>query len=152
MTAQVVRTVAKLFRDAHERARQALDGLAADALDWAPAPDTNSIAVLTTHLVGSERETLAAVLGTPVERDRPAEFRARADPLALRRLLHEADAQLDELEAAAPTLDLTAQRTRGADPVPRPLVEMLISNYAHAREHVGQIELTAQLWRERDGR
>ena len=150
-TALVVHTVAGLFRDTHERARQALDGLDVDALDWVPAPDANSIAVLTTHLLGSERETLATVLGTPVERNRGAEFRARADPVALRRLLNDADARLDDLEAAAPTLDLSLERTRGSDPTPRRLAEMLISNYAHAREHVGHIELTAQLWRQRDG-
>jgi hypothetical protein len=52
----------KLFEDylqrlktLHAGVERALDGLPADALNWIPAQDIPSLAVLVTHLTGSER-------------------------------------------------------------------------------------------------
>ncbi len=55
----------------------AVDGLPGEALDWQPAgADTNSIAVLVTHVLHSTRSWLSVVVGAPLpDRDRESEFR-----------------------------------------------------------------------------
>ena len=120
-------------------------GMDAAALNWKPHPEANSIAVLVTHTLGSEREMLAAVRGVKLPRDRPSEFRAHADAAALTRLVDEAEAWLDEQTSGMSADDLAADRPRGDRP-PQPGLYWLVTNYGHAREHLAQMELTKQLY------
>ena len=141
----VVATVADLFRGVHAGLRDVVRGLDAAALNWAPAPDTNSIAALVVHTIGSEQEVLRTVRALAGERDRPAEFRATAgaaDDLVAR--LDDADRYLDEVAAAMTPEDLAAVRPRGDRP-PQTGLYWLISNYGHAREHLAHAQLTRQL-------
>ncbi|MGZ3336665.1 MAG: DinB family protein [Isosphaeraceae bacterium] len=144
----VASTVRAGFRDVHDKIREITGALDADALNWKPHPEANSIAVLVTHTLGSEREMLAAVRGIKLERDRPSEFRVESGAKDLAALIDRADADLDEHTAAITAEDLTAPRARG-DREPRPGFEWLLTNYGHAREHLAQIELTLQLYRDR---
>jgi|SRR5580658_5324877 hypothetical protein len=137
-----------LFRPVHQQLRDEVDGLDDDALNWVPIPGANSIATIVTHLVGSEAETLRCVAGLSCERDRDGEFVAcwltSQDVL---QLLERADALIAELEPRIDESRLRAEfalPTLPADDV-RPGLSWLISNYGHAREHVGQIQLTKQL-------
>ena len=142
--------MAALFRQVHQQLRDELHGLDDGALNWAPAPDTNSIATIVTHLVGSEAETLRCVAGVDDSRDRDAEFAGHS--LTMREvvaLLDEADNLLTELEphinrdrldAAFPLMTLPAEETRSG-------LTWLVGNYGHAREHVGQVQLTKQLYK-----
>ncbi len=41
----------------------AIDGLPAIALDWSPDPEINSVAVLVTHVAGSERYWIGEMAG-----------------------------------------------------------------------------------------
>ena len=143
-------TVLVLFRQVHRQLRDELDDLDDEAINWVPVPGANSIATIITHLVGSEAETLRSVAGIICERDREAEFLGpaltRADVL---RLLGEADALVAELE---PRID--ADRLMAAFPLPtcppeevRTGLTWLIGTYGHSREHVGQVQITAQLRR-----
>ena len=61
--------------------RKGVAGLSVDQLNARPAGgDTNSVAVIVTHALGSTRSWLSLAMGAPMpERDRPAEFRAVAD-------------------------------------------------------------------------
>lgn len=61
--------------------RKGVTGLTVDQLNARPAGgDTNSIAVIVTHALGSTRAWLSLAVGAPMpDRDRPAEFRAVAD-------------------------------------------------------------------------
>src|SRR6185295_14640323 len=53
-------------------------------LNWVPpVSDTNSIAALVRHIVGSNDAWLARAAGEPFQRDRQAEFRAREGAEAL---------------------------------------------------------------------
>ena len=143
----VVSTAADLFRLLHGKIREIVQGLDREALNWTPDPAANSIAVLVTHTLGSEREMLAAVRGIVIDRDRPAEFKAAVTQAAeLIKLVDHADADLDKHARAMTAHDLAAWRPRGDRP-PRPGLEILINGYGHSREHVAQIELTAQLYR-----
>jgi hypothetical protein len=139
-----------LFRQVHQQLRDELDGLDDDALNWIPVPAANSIATIVTHLVGSEAETLRCVAGVSCERDRDAEF---AGPTLTTRevlqLLDEADDLTAELEPSLDDARLTAMvslPTLPAEEV-RPGLTWLVGNYGHAREHVGQVQLTVQLYR-----
>ena len=144
----VASTIRAGFRDVHDKFREIVAGLDRAALNWKPHPEANSIAVLVTHTLGSEREMLAAVRGVKLERDRPSEFVAEADAKQLTALIDRADAHLDEHAGALTAEDLTAEHPRGDRP-PRPGLEWLVTNYGHAREHLAQIELIKQLY---DGR
>lgn len=137
-----------LFRQVHDQLRLELAGLDDHALNWIPIPDANSIATIVTHIVGSEAETLRCVAGVECERDRDAEFVGSGltlpDVLAL---LDRADDLITELESR-----ITPSRLGAVFPLPtlpaeesRPGLTWLAGNYGHAREHVGQIQLTKQL-------
>ncbi|HEU5431683.1 MAG TPA: DinB family protein, partial [Thermomicrobiales bacterium] len=121
-------------------------------LTWRPAPETNSIAVLIVHTLGSEAEVFRIAHNAAGSRDREAEFRADVDSAdAVLALLDAADADLD---AAAPHItaaDLDAKRPRRGNP-PETMRYWLFQNYGHAREHLGQMYLTKQLSEARSGR
>jgi hypothetical protein len=146
--AAVAGTIRAGFRDVHDKFREIVGPLDREALNWKPHPEANSIAVLVTHTLGSEREMLAAVRGVKLDRDRPSEFVAEADSRQLTALIDRADAHLDEHTGALTPEDLTAEHARGDRP-PRPGLEWLVTNYGHAREHLAQIELTRQLYTDR---
>jgi DinB superfamily len=147
--ANVVSAILALFHQVHDQLRDAIDGLDASGLNWVPTAGANSIATIVTHVVGSEGETLRGVAGLRCERDREAEFSAkelaRGEVLGLL-------AAADELIAAAKTRigadrlnALFALPTLPAEEV-RSGLTWLLGNYGHAREHVGQIQLTRQFY------
>ena len=123
-----------------------LDGLSSDQLNWRPpAPDTNSLYVLATHIVGNAEQNLLGVLcGQPVTRNRAAEFAAAgttAEPVQRRwqELRERVEAALDALPPAR--LEQELKHPRGT------LTgrEVLVLQARHAAEHLGQAELTRQL-------
>jgi hypothetical protein len=141
----VTTTVAALYHELHAAMRELVRGMDHGTLNWSPLPKANSLAVLATHTLGSEREMIRALRGIATERDRDAEFRVEAEAADLLSMLDQADRDLDEHVAALTVADLTELRPRGDRP-PRPGIEWLISNYGHAREHVAQMQLTKQLY------
>ena len=144
----VVATVVELYRGVHEALREEVRDLDPAALNWAPAPETNSVGVLVVHTLGSEAEVLRTVRGVSGQRDRDAEFRVEAETVdELIRRLDEADAYLDEMASGITAEDLAAIRPRGDRP-PKTGLHWLVSNYGHAREHLAHVQLTMQLYRE----
>jgi DinB superfamily len=141
----VATTIGELFHAVHDGMREQVRDMDSGTLNWKPLPQANSIAVLISHTLGSEREMIRAVRSLTTERDREAEFKAEADAAELLGLLDRADRELDEHMGAIAAADLTELRPRGDRP-PRPGLDWLISNYGHAREHLAQIELTKQLY------
>jgi hypothetical protein len=141
----VARTVAALYREVHDQMREQVRGMDHGTLNWSPLPKANSIAVLVTHSLGSEREMIRALRQIASDRDRDSEFRVEAEAADLLALLDRADRELDEHVASLTPADLTELRPRGDRP-PRPGIEWLVSNYGHAREHVAQMQLTKQLY------
>lgn len=141
----VATTIGALFHAVHDGMREQIRDVDPGTLNWKPLPLANSIAVLVTHALESEREMIRAVRLLQTERDREAEFRAEANAAELLALVDRADRELDEHVGAITGADLTEMRPRGDRP-PRPGIEWLISNYGHVREHLAQIELTKQLY------
>src|SRR5213080_5205996 len=95
-----VRTLASTFRGLfhvlHEGFRKQVRGLDQGTLNWRPLPKANSIAVLVTHSLGSEREMIRAVRSVASDRDRDSEFKVEAEAADLLGLLDQADRDLDE--------------------------------------------------------
>ena len=148
----VVAKVAEQFQATHSQLRDEVRDLSEDELNWKPAPETNSIAVLVVHTLGSEAEVLRVVGNVSGTRDRDAEFRVTANTAD--ELLREIDQADSYLEALAPRItadDLAAERPRGDRP-PQTGLHWLLTNYGHAREHLGHIQLTKQLYAESKGR
>ena len=54
----VVGKIAEQFQVVHGNLRDEVRGLSVEQLNWKPAPETNSIAVLVVHTLGSEAEVL----------------------------------------------------------------------------------------------
>ena len=142
-------TILRLFSQVHDLVREELKNLDDTGLNWIPTAGANSIATIIIHLVGSEAETLKSVAGVHCERNRDAEFtgprRSIREVLAE---LEQADALLTEL---GPRID--EEVLEGEFPLPtlpdserRSGLTWLVGNYGHAREHVGQIQLTKQLY------
>ena len=134
-----------LYRAAHRQMRAALEGLDAEALNWAPGPEMNSIAVLVMHVLGSESDTFLGLRQLPSDRDRAAEFRTRVgEPSELLARIDAADALLEESAGQLTDDDLNGQRSRSGRP-PQPGRNWLLGYFGHLREHLAHIEVTHQL-------
>jgi uncharacterized damage-inducible protein DinB len=130
-----------------------VDGLPGEALDWKPAgADTNSIAVLVTHVLHSTRSWLSVVVGAPLpDRDRDSEFAVKSDDAkALADFMHDFSRQIMALLDNAGEVDWSAMRKTHARPGNAP--EQVPASWAvlhaieHLREHVAHVGLTRQLW------
>jgi hypothetical protein len=119
-----------------------------DAPNWRPpAPDSNSIAVLVRHTIGSTSMWCAIALDEPFERDRDAEFRVHETKEAL----------LDALREFVPSVRGPFERLGSVDPEverrdPRSgevhTVGWCVAHVmSHTGEHWGQIQLTRDLYR-----
>ena len=116
--------------------------------NWTPTNDeTNSLFVLATHVIGSEHGWIYEILGNGEKtRQRPTEFLAKGSSLdALRaeyeRVANETQQVLEGLTES----DLAATRYREdrGNVTARWIILHVIE---HSSEHVGQMELTKQLW------
>jgi hypothetical protein len=147
----VVAKIAEQFQVVHGQLRDEVRDLSVEELNWKPAPETNSSAVLVVHTLGSEAEVLRVAANVPGERDRPAEFRVTATGADdLLREIDQADAYIEAMAPRITAEDLAAERPRGDRP-PETGLHWLLTNYGHAREHLAHIQLTKQLYAEASG-
>ena len=137
-----------LLQACHTEIHQALKGLPSAALDWIPGSEMNSISVLVIHLTGSERYWIGDVaMQAPSDRDRDAEFQVREVGMEFleKRLT-------DSLEFARSGLEkLTLQDLESSRVSPRngkafTVAWSLMHALEHSTLHLGQIQLTRQLW------
>ena len=137
-----------LLQECHNDIHDALQALLPAALDWTPGSDMNSISVLVFHLTGAERYWIGDVAAQdPIERDRDAEFRVHdlSVDVLKRRLT-------DNLEYARTALekftiqDLETTRVSARDGREFTVAWALLHALEHATLHLGQIQLTRQLW------
>jgi uncharacterized damage-inducible protein DinB len=131
-----------------------LDGLSEAQLNWRPPVDGgNSVYVVATHTLGNARAfVLGIACGQPLERDRPAEFRASGRDAA--ELTAQAGRLSDDIEAALAGLSASDLDRRL---VPPPSLwgegevqeisvrEAILHVVEHASIHLGQLQLTRDL-------
>ncbi len=140
-----------LLEERHNEILEAIEGLSSTALDWSPGADMNSISVLVFHLTGAERYWIGDVAAQdPKERDRDAEFRVRDVEIdVLKKRL------ADNLEYAQHALsnfssqDLETERISNRDGRRFTVAWALLHALEHTTLHLGQIQLTRQLWEQR---
>ena len=137
-----------LLQDCHNGILQAIEDLPPDALDWVPGQDMNSIAVLLAHITGSVRYWIGDIAAhEPSNRDRAAEFRVHGvDADVFRKRLS------DNLEYSRNVLkkmsleDLRSARVSPNNEREYTVAWALLHALEHATLHLGQIQITRQLW------
>ena len=156
MTDSITLSARFVLKESLAELRLAVEGVPAEALNWKPGgEETNSIAVLATHVLHSTRSWLSvAVAGTELGgRDR--EFlTTEDDPGALLRLVDEMSAECTVLLRDAGDVDWSATRKIDAlawDPDVKevPAAWALLHALEHLGQHVGHCSLTRQLWQNR---
>lgn len=126
---------------------ECLDGLDADALNWRPpAPDTNSLYVIATHVLGNVEESIFQILGgRDVGRRRDREFVAEGpDAQVITQRWQRLRSELQDAIAAltADDLERTYQHPRRGALTGH---EVLLLVITHASEHLGEAQLTRML-------
>ena len=137
--------------------RETVAEFPSEALNWKPGgDDTNSVAVLATHSLHSTRSWLCTALGEALpDRDRDSEFRVAAgDREPLLNVFDQMSGECVSLLAAPREVDWSAVRrthTRpdASDEIQVPAAWALLHAIEHLREHLGQMQLTRQLWEKR---
>ena len=139
----------KIFETCHADIAKIIDDLTPAALDWAPGPETNSISVLIFHLTGSERFWIGDVaVQEPSHRDRDAEFRVRNVPVAdLKRRLTD-NLSYIRTALAGLSFEATAESHTLPDGRTYTVAYALLHAMDHAAQHLGHIQITAQLWKQ----
>jgi uncharacterized damage-inducible protein DinB len=143
-------TVRRTFADI----RACIAGFPKESLNWKPAGEnSNSVAVLTVHSLHSTRSWLSIAIGEALpERDRTSEFRVSADDnVGLFGVFDEMVSECLALLGPSRTIDWTSVRRTHSRPNPEddmkvPAAWALLHAIEHLREHLGQMQLTQQLW------
>ena len=140
------------FRALHDGIKKAIEVLEEDALDWVPAGETNSINVLVVHLAAAEKFWAAEIaLGKASDRNRPEEFEVKG--LTKEDLFTRLDETLDEIKSAFWQLklfDLDIVRHSAQHNMDVTTAWAILHALEHTAIHVGHIQLTAQLYSEKE--
>jgi hypothetical protein len=132
----------------HRLHKEARD-LPAQAMDWSPGPEMNSVAVLLAHIAGVLHEGIDIALGDPPGRVREQEFQTRGVVSA--EMLRRLDAVIDYARGALPRLgleDLSKERKDEDETISCGWA--LLHALEHAYLHLGHVQLTCQMWRQRE--
>jgi len=143
---------AEIAEELIEGLRHAIEGASTPALNTRPGgDDTNTIAVLATHVMYSTRSWLAVATGAQLpERDRPAEFLATAEgPDHLLAFVDDLAGQCRALLATDAPFEPAARRVThaqlGSMPEHVSGAWALLHAIEHLAEHVAHAQLTRQV-------
>jgi len=136
------------FQEFHADIARALDGLPAEAMDWVPGPEMNSLAVLVVHVTGSERYWIGDVaLSEPSNRVRDEEFLVCGMTVdQLRQRLTAADDYARAAFARLSLADLETVRTSPRNNKTFTIGWSIVHALEHTALHTGHIQITRQLW------
>jgi len=136
------------FDELHRSVQQLLDEIPPEAIDWVPAPEMNSIAVLIAHFTGAERYYVGDVaLGDLSFRDRSAEFKVKGmDAAALKTHIEKIAAYERQAFEKLSVAQLGEERIAPKDGRKFTVAWALNHALEHAALHVGHIQLTRQMW------
>jgi uncharacterized damage-inducible protein DinB len=141
-----------LLQGCHNDIHKALDGLPPEALDWIPGKDMNSISVLVFHLTGAERFWIGDVAAQePSDRNRESEFKVHdVSTDVLKKRLDDTLAYAQETLENFSLQDLEIPRRSSRTDREFTVGWSLLHALEHATEHKGQIQLTRQLWEQKE--
>ena len=130
------------------RVRDFVREIGDEGITWSPdMADTNSVAVIVTHMFGSEAEAIQEFVGGgPVKRDRGSEF---ASPVTTVRGLVELIDQVGALSRdvlTRETWESLGRQVRTFEPGKTHTARRaLIGVLTHQAEHIGHMQLTEQI-------
>ena len=137
------------FQIMHGEMNTVLESLPAEALDWNPGVEMNSLAVLIVHLTGAARYWVGdVVMGESSQRVRDEEFKAKGWTTAA--LKERVDQTFEYIQGALEKLDrsqLEEMRISPRDLQPYSVVWALAHALEHTALHVGHIQITVQFWK-----
>ena len=138
-----------LLEGLQRRLHTDVQDLPAEAMDWSPGLTMNSVAVLLAHITGVLHEGIDLALDTPPSRVRAEEFQTRGVVSA--EMLRRLDAVIDYARGALPRLGLAdLEQARQDEDGPVSCGWALLHALEHAYMHLGHVQLTCQLWRQRE--
>jgi uncharacterized damage-inducible protein DinB len=135
-----------VLQDLHKQMNAVLVDLPASALDWKPAGETNSLAVLAVHTAASERYWMGDVaMDEPSGRNREAEFVTRG--LNAADLTDRLDASLTYCQGVLERLTLEDLEKRRMHHEREVTVGYALAHtLEHAATHLGHMQITRQVW------
>jgi uncharacterized damage-inducible protein DinB len=139
---------AELLHDVHSEILNDVENLPAEALDWLPGHEMNSVSVIIVHFTGAERYYFGdVIMGEPSNRNRDAEFLVkgmRKQDLALR--LNETESYIRRALEKLSLEDLHQERLHPRSGEQVTVAWALLHAMEHSALHAGHIQITAQLW------
>lgn len=139
------------FETIHKAIETAVADLPAEAMDWKPGPEMNSIAVILAHTAGAWRYWAGDVAGDkPSGRVRAEEFETFNVDAA--EMLGRLNAALETTRQVLAELELSRLgegRTAGMFNEERTRGWALFHALEHTALHAGHIQMTRQLWDQR---
>lgn len=146
-------TLLELLHKLHAEALAALEPLPPAALDWRPDPETNSLNVLVTHLLGAERFWVGnAVKDDTSHRNRDAEFQVSGlTYAALQQRFQDLEAY-EQTALAGLTLETLDETRVLPDGREFSVAWSLGHALEHTALHVGHVEMLCQFWRQHQQR
>lgn len=139
------------FHGLHNEIDQALNAVPTEALDWKPGAEMNSISVIITHLTGAERFLIGdIIMGETSNRNREAEF--KVEGMGKGDLIHhlaETEAYIQAAFEKLSLADLEMKRIHPRHGNEVTVAWALLHALEHAGTHVGQIQITIQMWQQR---
>ncbi len=143
-----------LLHERHTDAIKSLEGLSTEALDWKPRDDMNSLSVLVVHLIGAARYWIGdVVMKDPSNRVREAEFKVaglQAEDLIKR--LTDMEVYARNAFETMSLADFEKLRISPSDGQQYTGAYCLLHALEHTALHVGQIQITSELWRKKENR
>ncbi len=143
-------TLAERFHNLHQGLINDLNSLPPEALDWIPGPEMNSVSVIFMHLTGAERFLIGdVVMREPSNRNRNAEFQVKGmakDDLIQR--LEDTEAYLRAAFEKLSLEDLVTERLHPREGTVS-VAWALLHALDHVAIHLGQLNITTQLWHQR---
>ena len=137
------------LEDLQNRLRKDVRELPMEAMDWSPGPQMNSVAVLLAHITGVVREGIDIALDVPPGRVRAQEFQTHGVSSA--EMLKHLDAVIEYAREALPRLSLDdLDKARQDEDGPITVGWALIHALEHVWLHLGHLQLTCQMWRQRE--
>ena len=135
--------------DLQQRLHRDVRDLPPAAMDWSPGAQMNSVSVLLAHLTGVLHEGIDLALDEPPSRVRAQEFQTHGVSSA--EMLQRLDSVIDYVRDALPRLDLEdLSKARMDEDGPITCGWALLHALEHAYLHLGHLQLTCQLWRQRE--
>ena len=143
--------LANRFNELHAAILIGLNALPDEALDWKPGDEMNSVSVIIVHLTGAERFLIGdVIMQDPSNRNRDAEFLVKGvSKQDLIRRINDTEAYLRSSFEELRLTDLEATRLHPRHGTQVSVSWALLHALEHTGTHLGHIELTAQIWKQR---